>query len=181
MLPRDDPDDRIQIDFDNHCPVSNAELILPVTLARHLGTGEPADRHVDLGRPPGRARAGDKILPLVASAPAGGAGIDHAGLTNSAPSHRWIRANPAPKTPIEALQTPVDASKTSHRDRPDLWFVASCPSADHGAALGKWPPCRVIPEWTATRQVPIAAGAITQPNHLDTTRNRTLPVASSCA
>ena len=39
MLPRNDPD-RIQIAFDDHRLVANAGLLLPVTLAHHLGLGE---------------------------------------------------------------------------------------------------------------------------------------------
>ena len=61
--------DHIQIAFDDHRLVANAGLILPVTLARHLGLGELADKHVDVGRAPGRANPGDKIMTLVASAP----------------------------------------------------------------------------------------------------------------
>ena len=68
MLPRNDPD-RIQIVFGDHRQVANAGLLLPVTLAHHLGLGELVDRHVDLGRVPGRANAGDKY------ADAGGVGI----------------------------------------------------------------------------------------------------------
>ncbi len=49
MLPPEHPD-RIQIAFDDHRLVANAGLILPVTLAQHLGLGELVDRHVDLGR-----------------------------------------------------------------------------------------------------------------------------------
>ena len=87
MLPRHDPD-RINIAFDDHRLVANAGLILPVTLAHHLGLGELVDRHVDLGDAPGRANAGDKMLTLVASALAGGDCIDDAdalrtGSTNS--------------------------------------------------------------------------------------------------
>ena len=77
MLPRSDPD-RIQIAFDDHRLVANAGLLLPVTLARHLGLGELVDRHVDLGDAPGRANVGDKMLTLVASALAGGDCIDDA-------------------------------------------------------------------------------------------------------
>ena len=77
MLPRERPD-RIQIAFDDHCLVANAGLILPVTLAHHLGLGELVDHHVDLGRAPGRANASDKLLTLVASALAGGDCIDDA-------------------------------------------------------------------------------------------------------
>ena len=58
--------------------MANAGLLLPVTLARHLGLGELVDRHVDLGGAPGRANVGDKMLTLVASALAGGDCIDDA-------------------------------------------------------------------------------------------------------
>ena len=77
MLPRNDPD-RIQIAFDDHRLVANAGLLLPVTLAHHLGLGELADQHVDLGDAPGRANVGDKMLTLVASELAGGDCIDDA-------------------------------------------------------------------------------------------------------
>ena len=77
MLPLDHPD-RIQIAFDDHRLVANAGLILPVTLAQHLGLRELVDDHVDLGDAPGRANAGDKLLTLVASALAGGDCIDDA-------------------------------------------------------------------------------------------------------
>ena len=77
MLPREQPD-RIQIAFDDHRLVANAGLMLPVTLAHHLGLGQLVDRHVDLGDAPGRANAGDKMMTLVASALAGGDCIDDA-------------------------------------------------------------------------------------------------------
>ena len=74
----DDHPDRIQIAFDDHRLVANPGLILPVTLAHHLGMGELVDSHVELGDAPGRANAGDKVLTLVASALAGGDCIDDA-------------------------------------------------------------------------------------------------------
>ena len=77
MLPLECPD-RIHVAFDDHRLVTNAGLLLPVTLAHHLGLGELVDNHVDLGRAPGRANAGDKMLTLVASALAGGDCIDDA-------------------------------------------------------------------------------------------------------
>ena len=77
MLPRNDPD-RIQIAFDDHRLVSNAGLILPSTLALHLGLPQLVDRHLDLGDAPGRANTGDKMMTLVASALAGGDCIDDA-------------------------------------------------------------------------------------------------------
>ena len=71
MLPRHHPD-RIRIAFDDHRLVANAGLILPATLAQHLGLPQLVDRHLDLGRAPGRANTGDKLMTLVASALAGG-------------------------------------------------------------------------------------------------------------
>ena len=77
MLPRNHPD-RIRIVFDDHRLVANAGLLLPATLAQHLGLGELVDHHLNLGSAPGRANAGDKMLTLVASALAGGDCIDDA-------------------------------------------------------------------------------------------------------
>ena len=61
MLPRHHPDG-IQIAFDDHRLVNNAGLILPATLALHLGQPQLVDRHLDLGRAPGVANTGDKIM-----------------------------------------------------------------------------------------------------------------------
>ena len=77
MLPQNKPD-RIRILFDDHRLVANAGLLLPATLARHLGLRELVDHHLDLGGAPGRANTGDKMLTLVASALAGGDCIDDA-------------------------------------------------------------------------------------------------------
>ena len=75
MLPQNNPD-RIRIAFDDHRLVANAGLLLPATLAWHLGLRELVDHHLDLGGAPGRANRGDKMLTLVASALAGGDCID---------------------------------------------------------------------------------------------------------
>ena len=77
MLPQNNPD-RIRILFDDHRLVANAGLLLPATLARHLGLRELVDHHLDLGGAPGRANTGDKMLTPVASALAGGDCIDDA-------------------------------------------------------------------------------------------------------
>ena len=77
MLPTSDPD-RIEIAFDDDRLVADAGLLLPATLAQHLGLQELADSYLDLGDAPGRANAGDKLLTLVASALAGGECIDDA-------------------------------------------------------------------------------------------------------
>ena len=77
MLPLEHPD-RIQITFDDHRLVNNAGLILPATLAQHLGLPQLVQQRLDLGNAPGRANTGDKIVTLVASALAGGDCIDDA-------------------------------------------------------------------------------------------------------
>ena len=77
MLPRNHTD-HIQIAFDDHRLVANAGLILPATVAQHLGLPQLVDRRLDLGRAPGRANLGDKMMTLVASALAGGYCIDDA-------------------------------------------------------------------------------------------------------
>ena len=57
MLPRNHPD-RIQITFDDRRLVANARLLLPATLARHLGLPELVRQRLDLGDAPGgRTRA----------------------------------------------------------------------------------------------------------------------------
>ena len=77
MLPLEHPD-RIHIAFDDHRLVNNAGLILPDTLAQHLGLPQLVQQRLDLGNAPGRANTGDKMLTLVASALAGGNCIDDA-------------------------------------------------------------------------------------------------------
>ena len=105
MLPRNHPD-RIQIAFDDPRLVANAGLLLPVTLAQHLGLREVVDSHVDLGDAPGRANPGDKLLTLVASALAGGDFIDDAdvlrtGGTAGAIGCTWV----APRGPLALAAT----------------------------------------------------------------------------
>ena len=77
MLPRNHPD-RIRIAFDDTRLVANVGLLLPATLAWHLGLPQLVREHLDLGQTPGRANTGDKIMTLVASALAGGDCIDDA-------------------------------------------------------------------------------------------------------
>ena len=61
MLPRSHPDG-IHIAFEDHRLVNNAGLLLPATLALHLGLPQLVDRHLNLGRAPGRANTRDKIV-----------------------------------------------------------------------------------------------------------------------
>jgi hypothetical protein len=70
--------DRLDVAFDDDRLVADAGLLLPATLAQHLGLRELVNEHLDLGRAPGRANPGDKLLSLVMSALAGGDCIDDA-------------------------------------------------------------------------------------------------------
>ena len=119
MLPQNNPD-RIRIVFDDHRPVANAGLLLPATLARHLGLRELVDRHLDLGGAPGRANTGDKIMTLVASALAGGDCIDDADALRAGGTAGVLDCMiKAPSTPrlregrLSALSCAVSAGATS--------------------------------------------------------------------
>src|SRR5450756_2234855 len=70
--------DRLDTAFDDDRLVSDAGLLLPATLAAHLGLRELVETHLDLGQAAGRANVGDKLLTLVMSALAGGDCIDDA-------------------------------------------------------------------------------------------------------
>ena len=61
MLPRNHPD-RIQIAFDDHRLVANAGLLLPVTLAHHLGLSQLVQERLDQRPGPGQhRRQGDDL------------------------------------------------------------------------------------------------------------------------
>jgi hypothetical protein len=70
--------DRIDTAFDGTQLVADAGLLLPATLALHLGLKQLVERFLDLGRAAGRANVGDKLLTLLMSALAGGDCIDDA-------------------------------------------------------------------------------------------------------
>jgi hypothetical protein len=82
--------DRLDTAFDDDRLVADAGLLLPATLAHHLGLKELVDRHLDLGRVPGRANVGDKLLTLVASALAGGDCIDDADALRAGGTERIL-------------------------------------------------------------------------------------------
>jgi len=91
--------DRQRTLFDDRRLVSDAGLLLPATLAQHLGLRALLDQHVDLGSAAGRANVGAKALTLIMSALAGGDCIDdanalRAGATSGVLGHRV----PAPST-----------------------------------------------------------------------------------
>jgi len=76
--------DRLDTAFDGTQLVADAGLLLPATLAQHLGLKELVEEYLDLGKAPGRANAGDKVCTLVASALAGGDCIDDAAALHAA-------------------------------------------------------------------------------------------------
>ena len=73
--------DRIDTAFDGTQLVADAGLLLPATLAHHLGLKELVDRHLDLG---------DKLLSLVMSALAGGDCIDDADALRAGGTERVL-------------------------------------------------------------------------------------------
>ena len=70
--------DAIEVIFDDQRLVADAGLVLPATLAQHLGLRELFDSHIDLSDAPGRANVGVKAMTLVHSVLAGGDSIDDA-------------------------------------------------------------------------------------------------------
>lgn len=68
--------DGLAVTFDDDHAVANAGLVLPATLAQHLGMKDLFDEYVDLGDAPGRANVGLKAMTLIHSALAGGDCID---------------------------------------------------------------------------------------------------------
>lgn len=50
MLPRNQPDGS-HVAFDDHRLAADAGLILPVTIAHHLGLSKLMDRHLGLAKP----------------------------------------------------------------------------------------------------------------------------------
>ena len=78
--------DRLEVTFDDERLVANAGLVLPATLAQHLGLRELVDEYVDLGDAPGHANVGDKAMTLVHSALAGGDSIDDADVLRAGES-----------------------------------------------------------------------------------------------
>jgi len=82
--------DRLGTAFDDDRLVADAGLLLPATLASHLGLKELVDEHLDLGERPGRANVGHKLLTLVMSALAGGDCIDDADALRSGGTGRVL-------------------------------------------------------------------------------------------
>src|SRR5271157_6567847 len=80
--------DRLDVAFDGTQLVADAGLLLPATLAQHLGVKELVEEHLGLGKTVGRANPGDKVLTLVMSALAGGDCIDDAAVLRAGGTDR---------------------------------------------------------------------------------------------
>ena len=116
MLPLEHPD-RIQIAFDDHRLVNNAGLLLPATLAQHVGLRELVDRHLDLGYAPGRANAGDKMLTLVGRWRAAIALTTPMRCVRGRPPRCWVHGQSALHPPLsrgQALGTFLRSFRWGH-------------------------------------------------------------------
>jgi hypothetical protein len=82
--------DRLDTAFDGTQLVADAGLLLPATLAAHLGLKGLVEACLDLGDKPGRANVGDKLLTLVMSALAGGDCIDDADALRAGGTERVL-------------------------------------------------------------------------------------------
>jgi len=82
--------DRLDVAFDDARLVSGAGLLLPATLAQHLGLKQLVERGLDLGTRAGRANVGDKVLTLVMSALAGGDCIDDVNALRAGATERAL-------------------------------------------------------------------------------------------
>ncbi len=88
--------DALSVQFDDDNAIADAGLLLPATVAQHLGLKDLFNYHVDLGSVAGRANVGDKAMTLIASLIAGGDCIDdadalRAGETDQVLGH-WVAA-----------------------------------------------------------------------------------------
>ena len=140
MLPLDHPD-RIDVAFDDHRLVANAGLILPVTLAQHLGLRELVDNHVDLGDAPGRANTGDKMLTLVASALTTPTCCAPAG--RPAPSAAWSRRHPRWGRSCAAFGGAISAVKGGRCGNPRKPMDQAAGSASSWSTSPLWQ-CRYL-------------------------------------
>ena len=116
MLPRKHSD-RIRVAFDDYRLVNDAGLLLPATLAQHVGLRELVDRHLDLGDAPGRANAGDKMLTLVASALAATALTTPMRCVRGGPPRCWGAWSKHPPPPLsrgQALGTFLRSFRWGH-------------------------------------------------------------------
>ena len=76
--------DRVSVIFDDDRAVANAGLVLPATLAQHLGIEAVVNQTLRLGARPGAALPGRKVMTLLHSIVVGGDSIDDADVLRCA-------------------------------------------------------------------------------------------------
>jgi hypothetical protein len=88
--------DALAVQFDDDNTVADSGLLLPATLAQHLGLKDLLYEHVSLGSAPGRANVGDKAMTSISSLIAGGECIDDADALRAGETDRvlghWVCA-----------------------------------------------------------------------------------------
>jgi hypothetical protein len=91
--------DAVEVTFSDEHLVANAGLVLPATLAQHLGVLGLFGEHLDLGEAPGRANVGPRAMTLIHSALLGGDSIDDADALRAGETHTVLgHAVSAPST-----------------------------------------------------------------------------------
>ncbi len=98
--------DRIDVTVDDQHAVANAGLLLPATLAAHLGLEQAANEVIALGDRPGYFQPGAKVMTLIHAVIAGASCIDdanmlRAGASDQVVGHRVL----APSTPGTFLRS----------------------------------------------------------------------------
>ena len=148
MLPLEQPN-RIHVAFDDHRLVANAGLLLPMALARHPGLAELVGRNIDLGRAPGRANKGNKVLTLVASALAGGDYIDDADALRAGGADRVMGCTVKAPSTLGSFLRSFQWGHVRQLDR---------------VSRGCWPePGPPASVWASTRPPPRPCGGVSSP------------------
>lgn len=80
----------MSVQFDDPNAVASAGLVLPATLAQHLGLRELFSEHVNLGKTPGKANVGNKAMTVISSLLQGGECIDDVDALRSAETHKVL-------------------------------------------------------------------------------------------
>ena len=169
MLPRKHTH-RIRDAFDGHRLVANAGLMLPATLARHLGLPHLVDRHLDLGRAPGRANTGDKLMTLVSSALADGDCIDDADALRSGGTASVIGSTVKAPSTLGAFLRSFRWGHVRQLDRVSLGLLAQAWKAGAGPGYAPLPSTSIPPSvrptaWPRRERAAtatLASGAITR-------------------
>ena len=95
--------DRLEAVFDDESLVADAGLLTVATLMDRLGLEDVVDSMVRLGRRPGGARPGRKVLTLVASMLLGGSHIDHTDRLRAGSTGRVLPFRPMASSTVRTF------------------------------------------------------------------------------